>query len=90
MLPEGMPKTLEAEIIEIDGRPPPESEPVRGPGGIGGGTPWILRLDRRWWPLWVLLGGVALIAGVFVGALYLIFVVIRLVFSVLFRGFGKD
>lgn len=75
-----MPETLEAEIIEIDGKapPPPAPEP---------GSPWtrtrarVVRLDRRWWPLWVVLGTAALIlaatVGLVFGAIYLIFAMLR-------------
>lgn len=56
-----MPETLEAEVLEIDGSPPPaprDPEPQREPAwkSVKGR---VLRLDRRWWPLWVLLGVVA-------------------------------
>lgn len=65
-----VPDTIEAEVLEIDGSPPPapklpEQEPawksMRGR---------VLRLDRRWWPLWVILG---LVVFAFVAVFGLIF-----------------
>lgn len=54
-----MPETIEAEVLEIDGGPPPQAQASPGGGPRG---PWesmrgkMIRLDRRWWPLWLLLG----------------------------------
>ena len=78
-----MPETLEAEIIEIDGKPPPASE--ADPAGSFRREPprWFV-LDRRWWPLWILLGAFALVVGVFAGAIYLVFAFIRLAFRLMF------
>jgi hypothetical protein len=56
-------QAIEVEVLEIDGsapqptfasEPPPKSAPWMQWQGR------IRQLDRRWWPLWVLLGGVAL------------------------------
>lgn len=80
-----MPETLEAEVIEVDGKPPPRPERNPEPEVRGwGGMPRTIRLDRRWWPLWILLGGLLLIAGVVFGTLYLIFAAIRGVLRFLF------
>lgn len=69
----GVPDTIEAEVLEIDGGPPPVTAPERARGG----GEWsalrgrLLKFDRRWWPLWVLLG-VLLLGLVFAfGALWL-------------------
>src|SRR5690606_10150263 len=55
-----VPETIEAEVIEIDGAPPPEPPPRPDSGGKAPDwSAWksrALTLDRRWWPLWVLLG----------------------------------
>ncbi len=65
-----VPETIEAEVLEIDGSPPPapqvqEPEPawkaMRGK---------VLRLDRRWWPLWVLLGVVVFAVVAVLGLLF--------------------
>lgn len=76
----GVPETIEAEVLEIDGSPPiapaPEAEreerredPWRAMRGR------VLKLDRRWWPLWVMLGVVllalALVVGVVAGVVIL-------------------
>ncbi len=52
----GVPETIEADVLEIDGSPPPAPrEPEREPAWQGMKAR-VLRLDRRWWPLWVVLG----------------------------------
>lgn len=78
-----MPDTIEAEVLEIDGKLPPppyQPEPPRRD------DPWqamrgrVVSLDRRWWPLWVLLGivalGLALTVGVVVAAVAIVFKII--------------
>lgn len=65
-----VPDTIEAEVLEIDGSPPPAP---RDPEAPRREEPWqamrgkVLRLDRRWWPLWVLLGILALVLALTVG-----------------------
>ncbi len=80
-----MPETLEAEIIEIDGKPPPvvDDEPASSSQTA---RPWMVRLDRRWWPLWVLLGAVAVVFGLVFGAIYVVFALIRSALRLLFGG----
>ncbi|MCH7228697.1 hypothetical protein [Haloferula sp. A504] len=80
-----MPETLEAEIIEIDGKPPPvvDDEPA---SSFQGARPWTVRLDRRWWPLWILVGAVAVVGGLVFGVLYVVFALIRSVLRLLFGG----
>jgi hypothetical protein len=65
--------TLEAEVVEIDGVAV-EPKPVREESGKG--APWarwgnwqgqVKRIDPRWWPLWVVLGFIALVLFVAVG-----------------------
>lgn len=79
-----VPETIEAEVIEIDGAPPPE--PAPRPDTKSGMPDWsgwkarVLTLDRRWWPLWLLLGvvlvglllSVGLVVGLILGALRLV------------------
>ena len=83
-----MPDTIEAEVLEIDGSPPPpphEPEPPRR------ADPWqamrgrVVKLDRRWWPLWVLLGIVALALALTVGVVVAAVVVVLKVVSGVFR-----
>ena len=72
------PTTIEVEVLEIDGQPaPPAAEsrqkPPQGgrwPQGAGHWRGWsasLSRLDRRWWPLWVLLALVGVVLLVIVG-----------------------
>jgi hypothetical protein len=72
------PTTIEVEVLEIDGQPAPPSaaDPAqnprsgRWPQGTGAWRGWsttVSRLDRRWWPLWVLLGLVGVVLLVIVG-----------------------
>lgn len=85
-----MPETIEAEVIEIDGAPPPEKsgrdpEPqtanyrdrIRGA---------VLNLDRRWWPLWLLLGILALALALTVGVVLAVIVGIISLFRRLLAG----
>ncbi len=71
-----MPETIEAEVLEIDGSPPPpprEPEPEPAWKSMRGK---VFRLDRRWWPLWLLLG---IVVFAFVAVFGLIFGVVMLV-----------
>lgn len=86
-----MSETIEAEVIEIDGKAP---EPIPQEQGSSGSRserarPMVLKLDRRWWPLWLVLGvvAVALIGtlGLVFGAVYLVSSLIRGVVRA-FRG----
>lgn len=91
-----MPETIEAEVIEIDGRVPPQVAARDETAGAGssrfraGMRGAVLNLDRRWWPLWVLLGVVAVVlaatVGVVLGACYLTLSLIRVFFRGLFGG----
>ena len=65
--------TIEAEVVEIDGIAV-EPKPVREESAKG--APWarwgnwqgqVKRLDLRWWPLWLVLGFLALVVFVAVG-----------------------
>ena len=89
-----MPETIEAEVIEIDGVEPPKAEKsekrTESPWSRAGMQGRVLKLDRRWWPLWLLLGVVAVIlaatVGVVLGICYTIFAVIRRVLRGIFGG----
>ena len=77
-----MPETIEAEVLEIDGSPPPAPDPQEPRSREGTGTPWdslrgkVVTLDRRWWPLWVLLGVIALGLVLTVGVLVAVVVIV--------------
>lgn len=83
---------IEVEVVEIDGRTPPRPAPAPEPA-TQSPPPWqawqgrVRKLDARWWPLWVVLGilavGLILTVGVVLGAILL---VIRLI-SRLVGGF---
>lgn len=92
-----MPETIEAEVISIDGKPP---EPAPETGARSGSRGWgrervrgtLLRLDRRWWPLWMVLGivmvGLAVVFGLVLGLVYLVVASVRAVLR-LFFGAGS-
>ncbi|WP_367873342.1 hypothetical protein [Luteolibacter sp. Populi] len=82
-----VPDTIEAEVLEIDGSPAPVAAPRVPPQGPG--EAWrrslqgkVFRLDKRWWPLWVLLGIVAVV----VFAVVAVFVAIFLVMAKILGG----
>ncbi len=87
---------IEVEVLEIDGSTPettasrsPSAEP---PPSSASWTQWqgrIRRLDRRWWPLWLLLGLVAFVLLVTLGLVVgLILLVFKLLGSIV-RSFGE-
>lgn len=72
-----MPETLEAEVIEIDGKAPEPAAAQSGPESYSQrARQLVFQLDRRWWPLWLVLGVVALAllltVGLVVGAVFLV------------------
>ncbi len=64
---------LEVEVVEIDGVAPPPPDP----GSRRKQAPWrewrhgwtgrVRKLDPRWWPLWLLLGLIALVLLITIG-----------------------
>lgn len=73
---------LEAEVVEIDGvavEPRPEVDASGGRGQRSRGVDWqswqgkIRVLDKRWMPLWIVLGFIAVILFVIVGLLFAVF-----------------
>lgn len=80
------PQAIEVEVVEIDGAAPPvkveprEEAPRQRPDWQN----WqgrVRTLDARWWPLWVLLGVIAVVllltVGVVVGIVLVIFRILR-------------
>jgi hypothetical protein len=92
---------IEVEVVEIDGEAPiitrsqdDRIDPDEGSafGGWRNTSQWqgrVRRLDSRWWPLWVLLGIIALILlltlGVVFAVIYLIIRTIRRIIVAIFR-----
>ena len=83
----GVPDTIEAEVLEIDGSPPPApSTPEREPEPV-----WksmrgkVLRLDRRWWPLWVLLGLVVFAFVAVIGVIFGAFLIVAKIIGAILR-----
>lgn len=80
---------IEVEVVEIDGVSPvaPEAraeEPLRN-GDWREWRQWrgqARRLDSRWWPLWVILGVIAMALFLTVG---LVIIVIALIFGLLMK-----
>jgi hypothetical protein len=86
-----VPDTIEAEVLEIDGSPaPPPAQPI--PPNRAGDA-WrsmqgkVLRLDRRWWPLWVLLGIIALALFAVIAFFVVVFLVIAKIVGGILRLF---
>lgn len=96
------PQSIEVEVVEIDGIAPPtrvepSHETPRNSRGAAGAQwqdwqKWqgrVRKLDSRWWPLWVILGIIALFliltVGVVVGVLVLIYRIITGFFRALMR-----
>jgi len=75
---------IEVEVVEIDGvapvvTPARDPSPVRVRGEWHAWRHWqgrVSRLDSRWWPLWVILGiialGLFLTVGLVIGVIFLI------------------
>ena len=78
---------IEVEVVEIDGAAPPakSAAPVESAPRQSWQVNWqgrARKLDSRWWPLWVLLGAVAVVLLLTVG---LVLAIIFVIFSLL-RG----
>ncbi len=90
----GNEQTIEAEVVEIDGI---EVRPRATPGHRSG-KDWknwrnlqahVLKLDSRWWPLWVALGIIALVLVVAIGmCAAVLWIAYRLLVG-LFLGFAS-
>lgn len=76
---------IEVEVVEVDGLAPvapqarAEPQASRPAGDWPDWRQWqgrVTRLDSRWWPLWVLLGLIALVVfltfGIVIAAVYLV------------------
>ena len=79
-------QAIEVEVVEIDGAPPPanfrpheEAKPT--PPDWQKWLGRIRRLDRRWWPLWVILGTVGVLLLLTVGVVLGVILVISRMLS---------
>ncbi len=80
---------IEVEVVEIDGVAPAspqqshsaEENPRRSSADWRQWQGRVTRLDSRWWPLWVVLGIIALAllltVGVVIGAILLVFRILQ-------------
>jgi hypothetical protein len=76
-------REIEVEVVEIDGVAPVVSrEPEPVSAGRRDWRHWqgrVRRLDSRWWPLWVILGIIALALALTVGLVIgVVFLIVRL------------
>ena len=81
-------KEIEVEVVEIDGVAPvvtSEPKPVSAERRVW--CQWqgrVRRLDSRWWPLWVILGIIAIALALTVGVVVgVIFVIVRLILNLI-------
>lgn len=85
-------QAIEVEVVEIDGAPPAVRSDPREEAPPN--QPWqqwqgkIRQLDPRWWPLWVVLGTLAVLIlltfGVVIGVIFLVFKIIGAFFRAIF------
>lgn len=83
-------QAIEVEVLEIDGSEPPAKFPGREevPPPPSSWRNWqgrVRRLDGRWWPLWVLLGAVALVLMLTLGLVIGVILVILKILGRLLR-----
>lgn len=87
-------KTIEVEVVEIDGvavipRPMTAKRETRGKIDWSVWHSRTKRLDARWWPLWLIIGFIAIVVMVIVGiSTAAIFVVWRILKTILL-GLGR-
>jgi hypothetical protein len=86
-------QAIEVEVLEIDGAAPIQK--FDRPDPARSSAPWIHwqsrvgKLNRRWWPLWVLLGVILLVfmltIGAVIGVVVLIFKILRGILRMIVR-----
>lgn len=88
---------IEVEVVEIDGAAPATKFPPREevPAPSQGWQKWLKRLawirhlDRRWWPLWAILGTIGvfllLTIGIVIGVILVIFRILSGMVRAIFR-----
>jgi hypothetical protein len=94
-------KEIEVEVVEIDGVTPASGRKIRAADAVDaetGNDEWrdwrhwqgrVRRLDSRWWPLWLILGVLALgllaTVGVIIGLVAVVVALCMRLFRALFR-----
>jgi len=86
------PETLEAEVVEIDGVAPVPSPsgPQKNPRGWQDWRTWqgrVRTLDARWWPLWLILGILAITLILTIGLIIGIGIITFRILTGILRGF---
>ena len=88
------PQAIEVEVVAIDGAAPPARVEPReaAPRQWQDRQNWqgqIRKLDSRWWPLWVLLGvvavGLLMTVGLVIGIVFVIFRMLSGIVRAIFR-----
>lgn len=88
-------QTIEVEVVEIDGvavEPRPAREEARGAGRRIDWSVWqgrVKQLDARWWPLWFILGFVALVVAVAVGLCVAVLFVSWIILKAILTGLAN-
>lgn len=86
---------IEVEVVEIDGvavEPRPALREAQGAGARIDWSVWqgrVKRLDARWWPLWFVLGFIALVVAVAVGMCFAVVFVTWRIFKAILEGFAN-
>lgn len=93
------PQSIEVEVVEIDGAAPPARYHPRDEPQAQPRPQWqdwqqqwqgrVRTLDSRWWPLWVVLGAIAVVLlltfGLVIAVVFLIFRIISGFFRAIFH-----
>ena len=80
-----VPDTIEAEVLEIDGSPPPAHQVPEPEPAWKSMKGRVLQLDRRWWPLWVILGLVVFAFVAVFGLIFGVFLIVAKVIGAILR-----
>jgi hypothetical protein len=84
---------IEVEVLEIDGHAPVvKPEPTPTPRQKQPWQQWqgrVRQLDARWWPLWVILGAIAVVLLLTVGVIFsIIFLILKILRGIIRAIFG--
>ena len=88
------PQAIEVEVVEIDGAVPlakvdSQKETPRSRQDWQNWQGRVRQLDSRWWPLWVLLGAIAVVllltVGLVIGIVFVIFRILGGILRAIFR-----